>query len=108
MFDRFGLANLPSAPPALPSAVPRGPVPLDGDAAAILADQPVPGGKLANAGEERQWRRHVGECEVLANGLKVQVSRNVGILQEGLDLGGKQQPPIDDRVVERLLSQAIS
>ena len=82
------------------------PVALEADRS-LLGDEHCPGQKFAGVAENRRRRRHVGEAQVVVEGLVVDRAVESGC-EEALQLGAEKQPPAAEGVMERLDAEAIA
>ena len=83
------------------------PVAAYGDVAVAMEGQAVAGGQLMNPLEDGSWRRHVLVGEVLVQGVKVDLSPDVGVGQQRLQLRGEDEAAGRDGVVEGLLAHPV-
>ena len=72
-----------------------------------LCDEEVPGRQDPNPLEERLLTEHVLKRQVLRKSAVVQPSRDGGVRQETLDLGGERDAPLPLRVVQGFDPQAV-
>ncbi len=73
-----------------------------------VIDQEVPLRQLPDTAQDAALSRHVAVGEIAIERLGIELSRERGIGQEGLQLGGKVQPTVHMRVEQRLLTRAVA
>src|SRR6185295_17894666 len=97
------------AVPAVPlRTIERRPITFDTDRAVRLAPQPMRSGQLEDVAEEGQRCRDVRESQKLVEGGEVEVTRDIRVPEQRLDLGREQKAAVRGRVIERLLAKAIA
>src|SRR4051812_35799850 len=94
------------ATPPLPREVE---LPVPGDrGATVLVDEGAAGWQLADRAERGHRRRYPAVCQVGVQGLVIYLTRHLFVLQERCELGAEGQAPGVQRVVQRLLADAVA